>query len=290
MSYYKILTDEKELRSFFDFMIPDDNYLSSTESLFLSLAARNKYIKNKEESEVNLNKTFMFDRTIVHAENRHRLWNNLVMELRKLERNIGAYKAKSKSDNNVLLDIPNECFICYYNVNPIDSVAALIGLKNRIALMEQELWNTIVRGKSYENCILDVNRLHRIAEIEYSKAKSKTRWFDIDIDFEKEDQINNPYFTDNNNWIKEVRNKFCEKLDIQSNNLYIVRTYGGYHFGLNVKLCEQLKKPAPYLLEQLSIIVKESGCQLKELKLNSNGIVPLPGTLQGGKLVSFISF
>lgn len=284
---YKILENEEELKSFFDFMIPTDDYLSPTESLFLSLAARNKYA-DRDNLEVNLNKTFMFDRTIVSGKNRQYLYNNLVVALRKLERNKGAYKSKAKDNSDVLLDIPNDCFICYYNINPIDSVKALLGLKEKIALIESELWKTVVKGTSHENCIQDINKLHRLAEIEYSKAKSKTRWFDVDLDFEKDAQNDKNLFGNNDHWIKVIMKCFCDTLGVGYDIVYIVRTFGGYHIGLNVKLCQTLKKDAPFLLDSLKSLLQQANVDIKELKLNTNGIIPLPGTLQGGKLVRFI--
>ena len=99
---YKFLVDENELKNFFNFYLPT-NWLKPTECLFLSLAARNKYQKDRVESDVNLNKTFMFDRTLINGKDLHRLWNNLIVGLRKLERNTGAYKVKAKSDNEMLL-------------------------------------------------------------------------------------------------------------------------------------------------------------------------------------------
>ena len=238
---YKILESEEELKAFFDFMIPTEDYLSSTESLFLSLAARNKYA-DRDNLEVNLNRTFMFDRTIVSGKNRRYLYNNLVVALRRLERNEGAYKSKAKDNADILLDIPNECLICYYNVNPIDSVKALLGLKEKIALIESELWKTVIKGTSHENCIQDINKLHRLAEIEYSKAKSKTRWFDVDLDLKRDDHNNDNLFGKDNSWIKVIMKCFCDTLKTSYNMVYIVRTFGGYHIGLNVKLCEILKK------------------------------------------------
>lgn len=284
---YKILENEQELKSFFDFMIPTENYLSPTESLFLSLATRNKYA-DREKLDVNLNKTFMFDRTIVSGKNRQYLYNNLVIALKRLERNDGSYKCKSKNDTDTLLDIPNDCLICYYNVNPIDSVKALLGLKEKIARIESELWTTTINGTSHENCIQDINKLHRLAEIEYSKAKSKTRWFDIDLDLEKNDTNDNNIFGEDDKWIKVIMKAFCDILKVGYDMVYIVRSFGGYHIGLNVKLCSILKKDAPYLLERLKSLVEKAGVDAKELKLNNNGIIPLPGTLQGGKLVRFV--
>lgn len=284
---YKILEDIDELKSFFDFMIPTDNYLLPTESLFLSLAARNKYAE-RDELKVNLNKTFMFDRTIVSGKNKNYLWNNLVMALRKLERNEGAYKCKSKESADILLDIPNDCFICYYNVNPIDSVKALLGLKEKIAKIESELWTTTINGTSHENCIQDINKLHRLAEIEYSKAKSKTRWFDVDLDLERDDANDNNIFGKDDRWITAIMRCFCDTLKVVYDMVYVIRSFGGYHIGLNVQLCSRLKKDAPYLLDGLKNLIEQAGVNAKELKINSNGIVPLPGTLQAGKLVKFV--
>lgn len=282
---YKFLVDENELRNFFDFYLPT-NWLGPTECLFLSLAARNKYQKDRAKSDVNLNKTFMFDRTLITGKDLHRLWNNLIVGLRKLERNEGAYKVKAKSNNEMLLDIPNDCMMVYFNINPANSINALLQLKDRINLIESELWKASVNGNSIENCILDVNRLHHIAEECYGKAKSKTRWFDIDVDIADE-----PEDVPSDGWIKTICESFCHSFDpnIDYNNLFIIRTYGGFHICFKVDICKS-KKIAPHECVDIfnNLITNQAKCSVKEIKLNDNGIIPLPGTMQSTHLVRFI--
>lgn len=282
---YKFLEDVNELRNFFDFYLPT-NWLKSTECLFLSLAARNKYQKDRETSDVNLNKTFMFDRTIIAGKNLDRLWNNLLIGLRRLERNNGAYKVKAKSDNEMLLDIPNDCMMVYFNINPVNSVNALLQLKDRINLIEKELWTASVNGNSIENCILDVNRLHHIAEESYGKAKSKTRWFDVDIDV-----ASDPKDVPSDEWIKVICKAFCDSLNnkIPYDQLFIIRTYGGFHVCFKVDICKNNKISPHQIVDSLKeLIQNQANCSIKEIKLNDNGIVPLPGTMQSNHLVRFI--
>lgn len=69
---YNFLEDENELKRFFDFYISFVT-LKPTECLFLSLAARNKYMQDRETNDINLNKTHMFDRQIVVGKDSHRL-------------------------------------------------------------------------------------------------------------------------------------------------------------------------------------------------------------------------
>lgn len=297
---YKILEDENELRRFFDFYL-HENWLKPTECLFLSLAARNKYMKDRESSDINLNKTHMFDRQIVTGKDTHRLWNNLITAIRKLERNEGAYKVKSKTDINKLYDIPQECMILYFNVNPANCVNALIQLKDRINLIEQELWKASTNGNSIENCILDISRIHHIAEECYGKAKSKTRWFDVDIDFE--------YFDiENNELIMNTMKFLSEDLNVDSDNFFAIRTYGGYHLCFKVDICKNKKLSPHQILDKIrekmesdiyeynnsGRFVNFSGSNPpneiipKEIKLNDNGIIPLPGTKQSTRLVKFI--
>ena len=292
---YKFLEDENELRNFFNFYISFIN-LKPTECLFLSLAARNKYMQDRETSDINLNKTHMFDRQIVIGKDSHRLWNNLITSIRKLERNIGAYKVKSKTSDDVLYDIPNDCMMVYFNINPANSVNALLQLKDRINKIEEELWKASVDGNSIENCIMDVNRIHHIAEECYGKAKSKRRWFDVDIDFKTIDNI------PTNEKMKEIVIEICNELNILHNSMFLVRTYGGCHLCFNVNICKTLKKSPQQILDVIRNRVESyidqyntnggtispDSIVINEIKLNENEIIPLPGTKQSTHLVRFI--
>lgn len=283
---YKFLVDEQQLRNFFNFYLPT-NWLGPTECLFLSLAARNKYMKDRYSTDVNLNKTFMFDRTVITGKDLNRIWNNLIIGIRKLERNNGSYKVKTKSNNEMLLDIPNECMMVYFNINPVNSVNALLQLKDRINLIESELWKASVNGNSIENCIMDVNRLHHIAEECYGKAKSKTRWFDIDIDISDE-----PKDVPSDEWMKVICRAFCDGFtpQISYKNMFIVRTYGGFHVCFKVDICKS-QKLSPHQCKDIieNLITNEAKYSVKEIKINDNGIIPLPGTMQSTHLVRFIN-
>lgn len=276
---YKFLEDENELRKFFDFYLPT-NWLKPHESLFLSLAARNKYQKDRESSDVNLNKTFMFDRTLINGKDLNRLWNNLIIGLRRLERNDGAYKVKAKSNNEMLLDIPNDCMMVYFNINPVNSVNALQQLKDRISLIETELWKASVNGNSIENCLLDISKLNHIAEECYGKSKSKTRWFDVDIDLATE-----PEDVPSDEWAINFGRRFCFDLDITYDNIFIIRTYGGFHMCFRVDICKEKKMSPHQFVDKIREMINVDS---KEIKLNDNGIVPLPGTKQSTHLVRFI--
>lgn len=291
---YKFLEDENELKRFFDFYISFVT-LKPTECLFLSLAARNKYMQDRETNDINLNKTHMFDRQIVVGKDSHRLWNNLITSIRKLERNIGAYKVKSKTSDGVLYDIPNECMMVYFNINPANSVNALLQLKDRINKIEEELWKASVEGNSIENCIMDVNRIHHIAEECYGKAKSKRRWFDVDIDFKSIDNL------PADEKMKEIAIEICDELNILHNSMFLVRTYGGFHLCFNVNICKILKKSPQQILDVIrnkvesyvnkyntSSSVPPDSMVINEIKLNENEIIPLPGTRQSTHLVRFI--
>ena len=291
---YNFLEDENELKRFFDFYISFVT-LKPTECLFLSLAARNKYMQDRETNDINLNKTHMFDRQIVVGKDSHRLWNNLITSIRKLERNIGAYKVKSKTSDGVLYDIPNECMMVYFNINPANSVNALLQLKDRINKIEEELWKASVEGNSIENCIMDVNRIHHIAEECYGKAKSKRRWFDVDIDFKSIDNL------PADEKMKEIAIEICDELNILHNSMFLVRTYGGFHLCFNVNMCKTLKKSPQQILDVIrnkvesyvnkyntSGTVPPDSMVINEIKLNENEIIPLPGTRQSTHLVRFI--
>lgn len=279
---YKFIYNEEILNKWFRFMYDSwygvDNPPRQDESIFFSLAARNKYLNDKS-LDINLNRTFMFNRSIVRGVNFKTSYENFLIKLRKLESNDGSYKIKSKSDSTKLVDIPNECMIVYFNINPVNILNAFLELKDKIYKIEKELWKTTFNNKSSENCIRDISNLVYLAEISLGKSESNKRWFDIDVDIK-----------DNN-----CKNEFYYQIlsaieyDYKYDNLYIVNSNSGVHIGFNVSILKEYKQSPEIVFENIkkltfAILDKK---YISEIKLNKNGIIPLPGTKQGNHLVEF---
>lgn len=292
---YKFLYDEEELRKWFDVLVPNDDSLLSYESLFLSLAARNKYI-DKEKEEANLNKTYMFNRSLVNGKNKKYLWNNFLIAIRRLEVAEGGYKIQSKK-GDYLVDIPNEAMVVYSNINPVNNIQALLVLKDSIAKIEKELWVATANKNSTQNCFMDIARLDYLAEQSYGKAPSKRRWFDVDIDYEF---VNDKHRDHLMKILWDVTQmslaEIIEENKFDKSDFVVINTANGFHILFAVELCGKLKKGPDYILNlirdkvinNIVLIKSKEIIFYKECKLNDNGIVPLPGTKQGNTIVKLL--
>lgn len=78
LKYVKLIHDEEELKWFFDNILPE---LKPTETYFLSLSARSKYLTEEEKVSLELGYTEMFAKTIVRKRN----WERFLRTVRKLE-------------------------------------------------------------------------------------------------------------------------------------------------------------------------------------------------------------
>lgn len=287
MSNYKFLYDEKELRKYFNILVPEDNSLTIYESLFLSLAVRNKYI-DREKEEANLNTTYMFSRSLINGKNKKYLWNNLLTAIHRLEVSEGGYKIKSKK-GDYLVNIPNEAMIVYSNINPVNNIQALLVLKDSIAKIEKELWIAIANKNSVDNCFMDIARLDYLAEQSYGKAPSKKRWFDIDVDFEYESiekrNEKNDYYAER---VITSINEIIQRYDLKKSDFVVINTANGFHVLFSCSICSALKRGPDFMSNALRIELTSKFISFKECKLNDNGIVPLPGTKQGQILVKLL--
>lgn len=147
---YQIITDEKALKDFIDWL-PE---LKENEKYYLCLFARNKYCRELThiKSDKAQLKRFVSDKA------------RMFDKIKQLEVELGAYKQKETP-------VPQEALALYITTNPRDMYKASI--------------NTMVK---FATSIRDQNVLmnpHQEALSEIQKAKSRTVWVDFDIDEKK---------------------------------------------------------------------------------------------------------
>lgn len=142
---YKIITNEKNLRDFIDFL-PE---LSLNEIYYVTLLARNKYC-----GDVKLNKT-QIKRFVSKKE-------HLFDDIKELEVELGAYKSKGEP-------IPQEALALYITPNPRC-------LKTATKLLVKELIDDLC---SENNKFRPQNKLLSVVQ----RAKSKNRFVMFDFDY-----------------------------------------------------------------------------------------------------------
>jgi hypothetical protein len=154
MSNYKIITDEKLLKEFIDWL-PDLEY---HEKYYFCLFARSKYttgLAHIRSDKAQLKRG---------VSDKERLFD----KLKQLEIPLGYYKQRE-------IEIPQECLAVYITPNPRNMYKASI--------------NTMVK---LANCIRDSNinfNPHQEALSEIQKCKSRTCFIDFDIDEKDIDKL-----------------------------------------------------------------------------------------------------
>lgn len=268
--YAKIIHDEEELKWFFDHIMPD---LEATECYFLSLAARNKYLTSEERVEIELGRTEMFEKRIV----RKKEWDRLLRTLRKLECDTRGYTTKTGSP------IPSKALVCYFNINPSNTIRALANFQAIINEYFIELSTIAFEQKRDSSNIANrINKIDNNLMTCYQQATGTRTWLDFDFDIPKSDAFLALYST----YLDE--NGF--------EGYYWVDTKSGYHLLLKK---EQLKQNPQNLVDNAiemifsmfrrGGVMDESFSENWEIVYNKNAMIPMPGTYQGDHKVIIIN-
>lgn len=154
METYKIITDEKLLKEFINWL-PD---LQPHEKYYFCLFARSKYTQGL--AHIRSDKA-QLKRGVSDKE-------RLFDKIKQLEVPLGYYKQRG-------VEIPQECLAVYITPNPRNMFKASINTMTKLA-----------------NCIRDQNvnlNPHQEALSEIQKAKSRTCYIDFDIDESDSDKL-----------------------------------------------------------------------------------------------------
>ena len=133
-----------------------------------------------------------------------------------------------------------------------------------------ELNQSLLKGnKKHKDIMKKIKKL----DIEFrsciQESRSKKYFIDLDLDFEKNILISDTI---------PMMNYITKKLNL---HYWIIETHSGYHFLIE-------KNSIDYnFYETIKNTEKKFDC-IKEFKINKNEMIPIPGTLQGNKLVRLI--
>lgn len=245
-----LIIDETEFDKFVS-ILPD---LQKDEVYFLSLSARNKYLTAKEREFYHLGRTEMFGRQVARSKQDFKLkMNDLYCKLITRKTNNGK-------------EIPSKCVVCYANINP-SSMTKAYNLfttevnKEVFAALHAEQENKIANydgmrfiDKTLMNCI--------------QKSSSRRIFTDIDMDTKDESIFNE--------FIKSI-----EEIDYN-----IVETKGGFHFMIKNESMPH-KFNLYHIVDQMDFKAKRLN-EPKEVIVNKNRMIPIPGTMQADFLVKLI--
>lgn len=222
------------------------------------------------------------------------------------------------------MDIPEETLMCYFYINPLNTSLGYKNFLEKLALFQQQAIDRIVslenKKDSNFNIKKDIKRLHHLAEVAYTQSMGKKRWYDIDIDYKYDSKNGDDGYVlkyREDSVIPRIIVEYIRKgfeimynIDIlEDKRFYLVKSHSGIHFGFRTSLLGELKCGPEVILNQLKNLLlvpnlyapqDALGTQYKrkifelykikfeEIKINKELQIPLPGTLQGGKLVEFL--
>lgn len=264
-----IIWSEDEIKKFFNLIFPST--WSKNEIAFISLAARNKYSKEKIDLG---HRPEMLDKSVIKI-------NNADLYFAKIKR----FDTEGYLDNNNSI-IPKEVMAIYVNINLSDTIKAWSKIKNRINEIDEEiLSHSFFNSNKLDHAISQINNLPNIWFSQIQNTYSRKFWIDIDVDIEDPNQV----WTDK----KTLREVLVENIHSQSlirelKNTIIIHTRGGFHILINCRENQFDKRINPETIrESIEYQVVDF---TKEVVINKNGMVPCPGTYQGGYKVYAIYF
>jgi hypothetical protein len=244
-----MIVDRKQFDAFIN-ILPD---LKQDEVYFFSLSARNKYLTAEERQEYALGRTEMFSREIARdKEGIYYVMNKLKASLQYRKTNNGK-------------TIPEKALVIYANINPSSTIKAYQLFKQEIDKQVNDVINTFLNSK--EPNFEGLTRINRELMNCIQKARSRKYYIDLDIDLYNKGT--NKCVDDLTSFLKENKSVF-----------YKIETFSGYHFLVKKETVPNnlFSKMNEYRLSMY----------IKEIEFNKNEMIPVPGTLQAGKLVKFV--
>ena len=261
---YEIIHDEEQVRQFYRECLPR---LKPTEVYFISMAARNKYLDDAERERYNLGRTEMYAKTII----RHDTEDEFVKHIRRLECDERGYTTRTGEP------IPQKCMVCYANIDPSSTPKALQSFMQVVNEYYTEAMAIVTGNNNGDNFVDRLNKIDNNLLSCYQQAHAKGKWIDIDIDLSEEKTV-----TTQMNVILTIK---CTLVGLGIDNYKIVATRSGYHVLVGV---EEIKFNPVKILDALKVEMLAEHIGFKEIEINKNRMIPVPGTLQAGYPVRFV--
>jgi len=244
-----LIQNKRQFENFINNILPP---LLDNEVYFVSLSARSKYLTEYERKFYGLGNTTMFARTLVRSK------NDWPKAMRSLEGDLQTRLTK----NGFLF--PQKALVVYVNINPSDSVTAVLNFERQMTVEVSQMVKAQMRGK--EANFLSFKRADRMLLDSFQTATGERTYLDIDMDTKDEKYLN----------------AMRDELLGHGVEHYIIETHGGYHFLVKRATLNKSGYGFDLLVKELA---NDSGV---EIMFNKNGMVSIPGTLHSGFLVKVL--
>lgn len=280
---------EDQLQYFYDNILKD---LGPTETDFFCLAARRKYMTEREKETINLGDTCMMNKTILKE-------HNLKKFLSKVHQADVCCDYFTDRDDNYL---PRHIMTFYVNINHTNVLSAIRDFKKLVADWDYD----VASLTDFKNHNKVVNIGKQLKTIQNNLLKSfqdpkntNKDWIDIDCDLVRQsawvlpDSDEETFFLE---WPTLLKERFLKNFGLST---YVVKTQGGCHVLINHDcLSEANRRIAENTADKRAIrdtvitlgkvtnliseFFKEHNQEPKEIVVNQNMMIPLPGTFQNG--------
>lgn len=265
---YRFLEDEKELKWFYDHAVFP---LSKNEEYCFAMAARGKRLDPETRAKYDLGRAEMLNVQVVSPRREDALSFDLFKRgILRFEVNKEAFLTHSN------LPYPEETLVCYFYINPCDSIKVMSSLNKKITDLNEEFVHSACNSSigGIEDTIDKTKAmLHKVNRM-YPTCPSHKHLLDFDMDLE--DTADREFV------VQLLKQEFSQKFN--KGRYFIVKTSGGFHILI---FAEDLKFNPNEFTARVEAMVGKEFC--KEFVLNKNGFIPCPGTLQYGNLVRVLN-
>lgn len=273
MTYESNIWSEDEALRFYDTVLKD---LKPDEADFFCVAARKKYMVPAYAAECRLGDTCMMGKTILKEHDGKRF----LSKLHQLDASLDWFLSLNDTP------LPRSCMCIYMNINHTSVPKAVLDFKKELAEYDFEFSSAALRGSSDLQASRKLAGIHNRMLKAFQDPKNRVdEWTDIDMDVGK---TVSPH-----DLMRAVRD-----LENAAWTLPVVETQGGYHVLVSKTEISKTNKAlsAMYsgtemkshalsverILNALRAYCGTAGVKVKEITVNQNRMVPLPGTMQNG--------
>lgn len=283
---------KNEIIKFYDNVIScdrSDRPLNAVD--FFCVAARKKYMTEEQKKFTNLGDTCMMQKTVLKE-------SDFVKFYSKIQQVDATLDYMLDRDSNYL---PRSCMTFYMNVNHTDIFKSIKQFKHLLADWDYDMYS-FANGTSAKKA-KEISKQFKTIQNNLLKSfqdpiNNMKGWIDIDcdIDIAEEDSYKKERCA---KLVKETLSQiFRDKAD--SNNIilpYIIETHGGIHILVHSSSISMYNKylskiftgkqlannvmKVETIIKDVESILQSNDVSIKELKVNQNAAVPIPGTLQG---------
>lgn len=315
---YNVISDENELRWFYDHVIHKPAVNESYSAVFV---CRHKKLTDEEkqtlgltrkESEFLATQTFRrktFKDALYQDEENNWLFDRFLQTLKRFNVDKGAYVTGTGEP------LPEKTLAVIFYVNPCNDIKVIREFVNQYLDVNQAISQAMLGGKTTVDNLQTYQWFGRAeTNIKHLKANCKGTkyWMDFDIDVPSWfKQKSDPYDFDNSEFLRKAGvitpGKYFEDLKMILTNTFgkgnyvIVDTSGGYHILVKTsaiksnphnfcKLVESIYKHGIEVDKQEPYLDEKGNCKF-ECVVNDSQIpgIPLPGTYQYGRPVTVLN-